>query len=384
MEPIRFHKLDAVRGVAAFVVVLNHAYNFTPGHDWHDWKLDYTPLSHLVNGRVAVIVFFVLSGFVLTLPYLKSRHISYGRFVFRRFCRIYLPFAVAVLLALALALMVAFPKPLWAMGEADWGSPIDFPLVVAHFLMTGIGYSSISLDPPIWTLIQEMRIALVFPLLALIVMRLSWKGLAAIFLISVAATKTQALIGQPFGDKVSSSALGSLLLTVYYLYFFAFGALLAANLDRAVTLVKKIPRPLHLAIIASFILAPKALVEKSFLVGDLAYALLAGYIIIACVALPRQTAVLDRPSLRWTGKVSYSLYLTHLPIMLTLMYLLRNSAPLPLILALSLALILPAAELFYRWVEQPSMRLGRLAFERKPAAGIGGGGATPFGSTPVE
>ncbi|OWK25411.1 hypothetical protein AJ87_10605 [Rhizobium yanglingense] len=57
----RFHKLDAVRGVAAFVVVLNHAYNFTPGDDWHNFALDYTPLSHLVNGRVAVIIFFVLA-----------------------------------------------------------------------------------------------------------------------------------------------------------------------------------------------------------------------------------------------------------------------------------------------------------------------------------
>lgn len=367
MEQMRFHKLDAVRGIAAFIVVLNHAYNFTPGHDWHDWTLDYTPLSHFVNGRVAVIVFFVLSGFVLTLPYLKGPHISYRRFLFRRICRIYLPFAVAILLALALALMLAFPRPLWAMNEADWGSPIDLPLVVSHFLMAGIGYSSISLDPPMWTLIQEMRIALVCPLLALLIIRFSWKGAVIVLLTSVIATKTQLIIGEPFDDKVSSSALGSLLLTGYYLYFFAFGALLAANLEKAVQLVSRIPRLLHLAIIAGFILAPKALVERSFLVGDFTYALLAAYIIICCVAYPRQTAVLDRPSLRWSGKVSYSLYLTHVPIMLALMYLLRDRVPLVVILALSVALILPAAELFYRLVEQPSMRLGRLSFHRRRA-----------------
>ncbi|MDX8534696.1 acyltransferase [Mesorhizobium sp. VK25A] len=374
MEQMRFNKLDVVRGVAAFVVVLNHAYNFTPGHDWHDWKLDYTPLSHLVNGRVAVIVFFVLSGFVLALPFLKGQRISYGRFVFRRFCRIYLPFAVAIVLALGLASMLAFPKPQWAAAEADWASPIDLPLILAHFLMTGIGYASISLDPPMWTLIQEMRIALVFPLLALAVMRLSWKGVAVTFLIAVMATKTPALIGEPFGDKVSSSALGSLLLTAYYLYFFAFGVLLAKNLDHVIALVKKMPRSLHLAIIAGFILAPKALVEKSYLIGDLTYALVAGYIIICCIAFPLQTAVLDRPSLRWAGKVSYSLYLTHLPVMLALMYLLRDRAPLPVILVLSLALMLPVAEIFHRNVELPSMRLGRLTVRRKP---VPPGGAAP-------
>ena len=374
MEQMRFHKLDVVRGVAAFIVVLNHAYNFMPGHDWHSRSLDYTPLSHLVNGRVAVIVFFVLSGFVLALPFMKGQRISYGRFVFRRFCRIYLPFAVAILLALVLASILAFPKPQWAMDEADWASPIDLPLIVAHFLMTGIGYASISLDPPMWTLIQEMRIALVFPLLVLAVMRLSWKGVAVIFLIALVATKTPALIGEQFGDKVSSSALGSLLLTTYYLSFFAFGVLLARNLDQVIALVKKMPRPLHLAVVAGFILAPKALVEKSYLAGDFTYALVAGYIIICCISFPQRLAVLERPSLRWAGKVSYSLYLTHLPVMLSLMYLLHDRAPLPVILVLSLALMLPVAEIFHRQVELPSARLGRLTVRRKP---VPPGGAAP-------
>jgi len=374
MGTMRFDKLDIVRGIAAVVVVLNHAYNLLPEHDWHDWRLDYTPLSHLVNGRVAVIVFFVLSGFVLALPYLKSQRISYGRFLIRRFCRIYLPFGVAKLFSLALALMLAFPKPQWAMNDLDWGTPIDFSLVSSHLLMTGIGYSSISLDGPMWTLIQEMRVAVVFPLLALMTIRFSWKSLAAIFLVSLAATKTQALIGQPFGDKVSSSALGSLLLTVYYLYFFAFGALLAGNLDRAIAFLKRAPRPLHLALIAGFILAPKALVEKSFLAGDLAYALFAGYVIIACIAFPQQTRLIDRPTLRWAGKVSYSLYLTHLPIMLALMYALHDRVSLSVILALSLVLMLPVAEIFHRQVELPSSRLGRLTIRRKA---VPPGDATP-------
>ncbi|SEI22448.1 hypothetical protein SAMN05216228_11075 [Rhizobium tibeticum] len=39
--------------------------------------------------------------------------------------------------------------------------------------MIGVDYSSISLNPPMWTLIQEMRISLMFPLMAFLIVRCS-------------------------------------------------------------------------------------------------------------------------------------------------------------------------------------------------------------------
>ncbi|MEX2697532.1 acyltransferase family protein [Rhizobium mongolense] len=355
----RFHKLDAVRGVAAFVVVLNHAYNLIPGDNWHNFAFDYTPLSHLVNGRVAVIIFFVLSGFVLTIPYLKRPETPYPQFVFRRFCRIYLPFAMALAFATLLASQIAFPKAEWALGDHDWTTPVDFQLVASHLLMIGVDYSSISLNPPMWTLIQEMRISLMFPLMAFLIVRYSWKALAVVVALAIVSTKTSLIVGETFDDKVPSSLLTSSMLTFYYSYFFFIGIFLASHMERAVELLRKVPTSVHLLVVVGFFLAPKAIVEGSFLLGDFAYALLAAYIIVSCIAFPLQTAFLETRALRWSGRVSYSMYLIHVPIMLALNYVLHDHVPILAILALAIFLTLIAAEIFYRFVEQPAMRLGR-------------------------
>ena len=59
-----------------------------------------SPRTLLVyGGHQAVILFFVLSGFVLYLPYTHTaEHILYADFVIKRICRIYLPYQFSVLI----------------------------------------------------------------------------------------------------------------------------------------------------------------------------------------------------------------------------------------------------------------------------------------------
>ena len=100
----RLPSLDALRGMASLVVVVSHCYLLIP--EARRATLDASWASYLLlplyNGSAAVVVFFVLSGFVLSLPSWRGSVPSYPRFVVRRFCRIYLPFAASILLALAL------------------------------------------------------------------------------------------------------------------------------------------------------------------------------------------------------------------------------------------------------------------------------------------
>ncbi len=69
------------------------------------------------------------------------------------------------------------------------------------------------------------------------------------------------------------------------------------------------------------------------------------------------------PGLDWVGKVSYSLYLTHVLVGRTTEFVLfRLLAPTSdigrtLVMGVCLAVALGVAGLFYRWVEQPCMRL---------------------------
>jgi peptidoglycan/LPS O-acetylase OafA/YrhL len=71
--------------------------------------------------------------------------------------------------------------------------------------------------------------------------------------------------------------------------------------------------------------------------------------------------------LSWLGQVSYSLYLLHLPVLLTVFHLFSDKAPLGVLIAATVGLSLIAAHLSYRWIEQPSMALGRWATRAKTA-----------------
>src|ERR1017187_3352351 len=93
----RFRSLDALRGIAALVVVVQHVMLALP--DGIRGQLGFIELAFAMAARFAVMLFFVLSGFVLSLPYFAGKNLAYGPYLVRRFCRLYLPFAFAVLIS---------------------------------------------------------------------------------------------------------------------------------------------------------------------------------------------------------------------------------------------------------------------------------------------
>jgi peptidoglycan/LPS O-acetylase OafA/YrhL len=84
---------------------------------------------------------------------------------------------------------------------------------------------------------------------------------------------------------------------------------------------------------------------------------------VMCVALaaadPLVSRLLRRPTPQWLGRVSYSLYLTHLPILLCLMAVFSGPSAAAYASLIGIPLSLLFAELFFRWVESPFMALSR-------------------------
>src|ERR1700759_1595519 len=90
----RLHALDGLRGLAALGVVLLHVWLYTGAND-----PDKNLTTDLWMGelRVCVLLFFVLSGFLLAQPWVAGRPPKLGRYIVRRAARI----APAYWLALA-------------------------------------------------------------------------------------------------------------------------------------------------------------------------------------------------------------------------------------------------------------------------------------------
>lgn len=94
---MRLEKLEALRGFAAFYVVLHH----TIPHSATVYGLNAGILLRF--GQEAVILFFLLSGFVINLSFQTSQNKTFKHYFSKRFLRIYIPlivvFAVGYLLS---------------------------------------------------------------------------------------------------------------------------------------------------------------------------------------------------------------------------------------------------------------------------------------------
>ena len=88
---------------------------------------------------------------------------------------------------------------------------------------------------------------------------------------------------------------------------------------------------------------------------------LVGILILFTVILNSELAdkLLTQKPLLWLGKVSYSLYLVHVPIIMVTTVFLGNLIPLELSFGVAVILSLVVAGIAYNWVEAPTIKIGK-------------------------
>jgi peptidoglycan/LPS O-acetylase OafA/YrhL len=173
--PVRFLELDSLRGIAALTVVLYH-FRLV----WVDElpaglsRMTDRVVNHLLTpfcaGPQAVTLFFILSGFVLSLPALNSRAQTYKIFVVRRIFRIYFPYLFAIMLGILGAAFFHGTVTRSDWFKSFWSGPVQWRLVAYHVLFVGV-YNTTEFDTSIWSLVHEMRVSLIFPFLCAFVLR---------------------------------------------------------------------------------------------------------------------------------------------------------------------------------------------------------------------
>lgn len=361
----RIEALDGLRGVAALVVLISHSMVSSPqlhavvkGEDSGGqpaWVglLAHTPLYLLWAGTEAVFVFYLLSGFVLTVPFLRAKRPSWLSYYPKRLLRLYLPSVGAVAVALAAAALV----PRVASGTlSPWindHSATPNPLRDAA-LVLGTGW----LNTPLWSLKWEVLFSLMLPVYIFLALRMKpfWIFCVAFLLAAIWLTS----VTEHFGPM--------------YLVMFGIGALMATQRERLQAWGQRLGRLAEalLIVVALMLLSVRALFPA--LEGWQAFAVLgsAGIIwtLISHPLLPRSGW---GPPLRWLGSRSFSLYLVHEPIVVSVALSLNTSNPF-LVLALSVPLSLLVAEAFFRVVERPSHKLanaiGKLLERRRSRSSV--------------
>lgn len=359
---MRYQQLDSLRGLAACSVVFLHATSILPAiydNPHPSWWLNATPLALLRAGYPAVIFFFVLSGYVLALPFLKGP-VAYWPFIVRRVCRIWIPYVAAMCLSIVCALWF---YPTHVSGLSGWANQdLPFPslkLLLNHVLLIG-SFDSQTYNRVFWSLVYEMRISLAFPLLALL-LRLGawWKVLGAAMMLSMAELAVERL---PIWSGSSE-----LPMTLHYAGLFVVGMLLAREMPTLQKVFARIPFQVKVLLClfaaACYVhenwLLPQSRLQHIPMFRDGLIALAVSFFIILAFSSSRTSAWLSGRIPVFLGKISYSVYLYHVVILLSLLHCFYGRVSLGMIWFGSAALTVAVAVLSYHAIELPAIRLGR-------------------------
>lgn len=350
----RITGLDGLRGFASLAVVLFHlSLVARPALSETAWVwLTQSPLKILFPGTESVLVFFALSGLVVALPALRS-DFAWTRYYPSRLLRLYLPVFGALILATIL--IVAIPRDAAAVPSGSWLSDAQATSVTpATFLAeASLMPASYDIDNVLWSLRWELFFSLLLPLFVWLAIR--FRRMSP-YLAAGAVAATVA------GRMLEIDAL-------VYLPVFLLGTIIAINLDSIRTWSHRIRSralwPVLAALAATLLiaswLARPLIASDAKPVSDAIWGLAgvgATLIVFLVIAWPAMRRTCERPTALWLGKISFSLYLVHAPILGTLGYLLGNDRWW-LVCLIGLPVSIALSSLFYQWVERPSHVLSR-------------------------
>ncbi len=364
--------MTGLRIVAAVWVVLFHVH-FTALAGVTEVVGVLGPL--ITSGALGVDLFFVLSGFVIAHTYLATmgptlRAGATARFVWARFCRMW-PVYACVFHLFGLWLLarlvfgsdddIAFQGVQPVMSVGQWVQQLFMVQMWDNEFLDGASWVGST-----WSISAEWLAYLLFPVAALVFFRLRNLPLlvlgAGALVLMLPIASSYATVGHPYYEWSWVTRI---------LCGFAAGVLVQL-------VVARLPRtePVRRAASRLSVVLP-VLIGAGLWFGELLGPGRGGMVIIwfpllvGAIALADRgpALVLSRPAMVHGGRVSYSLYLVHIP-MLELLWLaqayvpaLRGGMTGHVVAAVVVLTTYPVAAAAFRWVEEPARRrLRRVSF----------------------
>lgn len=348
----RVDSIDSLRGVAILMVILYHVHAWIPGlSTLPSWYM--FPVSLGFSG---VDLFFVLSGFSLYYAWLRQEQatgqVFIQKYYWRRFWRIYPPYIIAFFVPW---IPVLIATPAEAIKEALWH------IFLLHNYSEQYFYGA---NGPLWSIAVEAQFYVLFPLIVLGMKR--W-GIVQVVLAGIIIgllyrtgvylyfdELTYRQVPKPYLQGFWLARIPNFLLGIGLAYqWVTLSETKKHNPNRGLAILG-----LGVATLAftwGFIYYFR---HVSMIIRELGFAV--GYTLIVYGTL--QGALQSFLSSRWllfSGKISYSLYLTHAPVILFLGMLAQkfigDVSVLQGLLVMLFAILVSygVAWLYYRWVETP-------------------------------
>jgi peptidoglycan/LPS O-acetylase OafA/YrhL len=347
--------LTGLRGLAALAVLFHHISltlpwfsdrsNYSPlDKSTHRWSvhflLEYTPLHLLYGGSEAVLIFFVISGYVLAKSLQNKSILGY---LVSRFMRLYIPIWGALMFSTFLLLLVS------RQGNPSFSGWINTHAMTFHwpafakdfYVLDGVS----QLDSSLWSMKYEIIFSVLIIVFADSIKRFQNVSLRVSF--------TAIIILELFAIHFHLD------LMKYFCYFFA-GMLIQQKARSRYHVTITMISMIFLA--SPWILIGLGVKSKLFLAQ--------GLVLIGATLLVRSAIVegssfnfiLNNKYISSLGNRAFSLYLIHAPILISVwfftgptmshkLWILRTTS--------SLFLIVIVVEIFYRFVEKPSHNLAR-------------------------
>lgn len=335
MAPGRIDSLDGVRGLACLLVFYAHLSGM-------HWLKPYgVPLS-TGQGAEGVILFFILSGFLMAYHYLPGERSAryWAAFLLRRFFRIWPAYTCIVILVCVLSYIVNVPQ----LSEITWMR------VAKHMLLIdGWGYS-------FWTVPIEVLFYCLLPIAGWLLLPLPVAASITVMLASWLAI-TLAYPDPPvLGNPIFA-----------YMGLFCGGVASGMAFRCYAGRLKHYTHFWNIALLGCFLLLFLVFIPRFsdflMLYGNWWNRVLyiSGFFMFFLLCVSLASPIFSRPlnnrCMRFMGQISYSFYLIHRLIL----WLVERYVPAaPWLLALLACILTTAcAWLLYRTIERPGIALGR-------------------------
>lgn len=374
--PGRLAFVDLMRLAAIASVVVIHLYHY------------YGATTNVdVIGLVAINAFFVLSGFLLSNPYLNAilkPNVAlplWREYATRRFLRLYPLYSLVV---------VTTAAPFLFAHRHHGVSPAD---VIAHLTFThGFfpAYAQSAFNVPLWTMAVEVQFYIILPIAGFVLYYMSRKmsrvGRRNLIVGSIVASAALSLIFRAIVYKYTSAIEDLEVGIVYARNAIGCAGGFALGIGIALAKIEGV-RPSRLASSGFILLSIGccAWIAASGAQTSNLYGVHVAYDFVCAIAaaailfgvglgdFPELHTIANLPIVTWAASISFGIYCFHKPFSLLAIHIFSHRLHPGSILyglavtALTLGLTIPVATLTYRFVEVPFLKKKRL-FEGPPVS----------------